>query len=178
MFISTVKVRVDKKQLKTKTMLTLNTNNPNYIWLSFQVRIASYLDHVKLSIKDIFPVKEYLKKNIVNRFNDATIGITERTKEVKKLTPLEAKIELGRFIKDREFFERFKEDIDHYHSSHFEFKIAIKALIVASYKYEARLHTIAYSDVPVTETPRYIKQGLSEMSKKVTANLHSNNAFS
>ncbi len=157
-------------------MFTLNKNNLEYHWLYFQVRIAGFLDTFKISIRDKFSVKKHLQTNIIKHFDNVTTNIVEKTKTANILTPSQAKLKLSRFKGDREFFESFLEISDS--SSSLDLKISIKALLKASYRYEARLHKVAFSKSEVSTTPDYIKNQLAELSKEsVSQSLHSLDVF-
>lgn len=158
------------KKLKLKAMLTLQTPNTASPWLFFKVWVAEHLETISIDLNNL------LIKNIINSFDFITNTLNEMREDAIFLSPAIANKKLERFKKERKDFEEMELHISK--SSNILLKKSISSLVKASYKYEARLHKIAFSDKPVIETPDYIKETLSNIGRiSIKTNFESNNVF-
>lgn len=153
-------------------MLTPSINPPSP-WLFFKVWIAECIEN----FSGLFNTNLTAFSDRLIKGNDVIIeSLNIRKEKARLLTPDLAKNKLKKFKDELKTYEHIEQYISS--SSNIPLKNSFRLLIKAGYKYEARLHTVAYSDVSVIETPEYVKQGLSELGKKSLSNPQSNNAFS
>lgn len=159
------------KNQKLKIMLTPSINPPSP-WLYIKVWIAERLR----SFSSLFNTNLTIFSDRLIKANDVMIeSLNIRREKARLLTPDLAKNKLKKLKNQIKTYENIEQYISS--SSNIPLKNSFRLLIKACYRYEARLHTVAYSETPVIETPNYIKRGLSELGKKSLNNLQSTNAL-
>ncbi len=117
-----------------------------------------------------------MTNSAVNNLDFLTKCLMRDIDEAKLLPPAVALKLFYKFRKQRKIYEEYEEFLSN--SKNNRLRNSIKLLVKAAYKYEARLHTVGFSDKPVMKTPDYIKEGLSDIGREsVKAYFESRNAL-
>jgi hypothetical protein len=107
----------------------------------------------------------YLVNDIVTYFEKSTLVWKTKLDRVDSLSPSSAQYKLIDLKPILQSFERLDEAISEMENH--QIKIAFKELKKIVYKYEARLHRMATSEIEVEETPDSVKIMLSSFKKNI-----------